>query len=588
MGWVRIHPFIPNWPGGGDPPVFEINSNENGEAVVELAWDPQALLHPAKYLDLLRYYSSADGISGTMTRDRGGSMTVNVPGERITLNANRATWVMPKALWEAYVEESLKTLNSPPTSTFSRNLYYRVSVTPPGGSKAEIWPPDHALGAQRVTLPPPDDSGVIDKASAMAAPHIGILALSASAVSRVIPDAAAVQAMGGIPGFPKLWGTILTTIWNKLPESDPSRMSLAAVFAHPEFRRFTVAERGDVLRLWLFSSKIRKDIPVLLSRQAITGSAVQTPVLKKMALKGGKTLLSLLLDLLTVHIHPDLVVMTREELVADVLHEVLDPNGRVNQGAAGTCVPTSIQTMMITVNPAEYVRLQLGWLSSEAKAELANGSIVALPRGILQIARYAQPGAPGGTGFYARNYAELAFQGAAIKFAHAGSFPADTGDETSAKAMFTYVHKNGLLPDQTKRLLEALFAVTFTGSAVAPTNSSTTASIQSTIADGLFAALPAKQQQVLVATYWGVPPWGPPPTGQSYGAHAVLALRHEGGRLFFKNPQYAGSLPSGTDGGTASNPPRRYENVASTLESIADADLRKWIFWYFTPDTAII
>ena len=50
----------------------------------------------------------------------------------------------------------------------------------------------------------------------------------------------------------------------------------------------------------------------------------------------------------------------------------------------------------------------------------------------------------------------------------------------------------------------------------------------------------------------------------------------------------SGDRPAGADGGTASNPPRRYENVASTLESIADADLRKWIFWYFTPDTAII
>lgn len=588
MGWVRIHPFIANWPGGGDPPVFEINSNENGEAVVELAWDPQALLHPSTYPDLLRYYCSAIGINGSMTKDGGGTMAVNVPAERITLNANRATWVMPKALWAAYVEESLKTLNSPPTSTFSRNLYYRVSVTPPGGSKAEIWPPDHVLGGQRVTLPPPDDSGVIDRASAMAAPHIGILAISATPASRVVPDTAAVQAMGGIPFLPNLWGTILTTIWNQLPENDANRMSLATVFAHPEFKRLAVPERGGVLRLWLLSSRIRKDIPVLLSRQAVTGSGVLTPILKKMALKGGKTLLTLLLDLLSVHIHPDLVVMTRDELVADVLHEVLDPNGRVNQGAAGTCVPTSIQTMLITVNPAEYVRLQIGWLSSEGKVELANGTIVALPRGVLQIARYSQPDAPASTGFYARNYAELAFQASAIKYAHAGNFPADTGNEASAKAMFKYVHENGLFPDQTKRLLEALFAVAFTGSAVAPTNSSTTVSIQNSIADGLFAAIPAKQQQVLVATYWGVPPQGPPPPGSKYGAHAVLALRHEGGRLFFKNPQYAGSMPSGADGGTANNPPRRYENVSSTLESISDADLRKWIYWYFTPDTAII
>ena len=138
--------------------------------------------------------------------------------------------------------------------------------------------------------------------------------------------------MGGIPFLPNLWSTILNTIWRQAAGKRSGPPVAAAVFAHPEFKRFTVTERGDVLRLWLLSSKIRKDIPVLLSRQAITGSAVQTPILKKMALKGGKTLLSLLLELLTIHIHPDLVVMTREELVADVLHEVLDPTGGSTRG----------------------------------------------------------------------------------------------------------------------------------------------------------------------------------------------------------------------------------------------------------------
>jgi hypothetical protein len=590
MGWVRIHPFIPNWPGGGDPPVFEINSNENGEAVVELAWDPQALLHPATYPDLLRYYSSAHGLNGTISRDGGGATNVNVPAQRITLDANRATWVMPKALWDAYVEESLKTLKSPPTSTFSRNLYYRVSVTPPGGSKAEIWPSDYVLGSLPANAPPPGEGSFIDKAAAMAAPRIGILAMSATPASRVIPDTAAVQAMGGIPFAPKLWSTVLTAIWNTLPETDANRMSLATVFAHPEFGRLTVKERGDLLKLWLLSSKIRKDIPTLLSRNAVTGSGVLTPILKKTALKGGKTLLALLLDLFTIHIHPDLVIMSRDELVADVLHEVLDPNGRVNQGAAGTCAPTSMQAMLITVNPAEYVRLQTGWLSSAAKVELANGGVAAVPRGILQVTRYSQPGAPASTGLFARNYSELAFQGACVKFAYGSSFPADSGNEASANAIFKFVHDNGLFPDQSKKLLEALFGVAFTLSDVAPSNASDTATRQVNIADALFAALPAKQQQVLVASYWTTAPQSALPAGKKHVAHAVLALRHEGGRLFYKNPQYAGTSPpwGATNGGSRNDPPGRYENLKSTLESIADADLKQWIFWFATPDSAII
>jgi hypothetical protein len=55
MNWVRMHSLIANWPGGGGPPTFDISADENGSVVVELAWDPQALMAPASYLDPLRY-----------------------------------------------------------------------------------------------------------------------------------------------------------------------------------------------------------------------------------------------------------------------------------------------------------------------------------------------------------------------------------------------------------------------------------------------------------------------------------------------------------------------------------------------------
>ena len=45
--WVRLRPVLANWPNGSQPPTFEISANENGTAVVELAWDPQALLAPS-------------------------------------------------------------------------------------------------------------------------------------------------------------------------------------------------------------------------------------------------------------------------------------------------------------------------------------------------------------------------------------------------------------------------------------------------------------------------------------------------------------------------------------------------------------
>ena len=44
--------------------------------------------------------------------------------------------------------------------------------------------------------------------------------------------------------------------------------------------------------------------------------------------------------------------------------------------------------------------------------------------------------------------------------------------------------------------------------------------------------------------------------------HAVMGVRRDGGRIFYKNPQYAGSNPQpGTvQGGLNTNPPRRYED----------------------------
>jgi hypothetical protein len=69
----------------------------------------------------------------------------------------------------------------------------------------------------------------------------------------------------------------------------------------------------------------------------------------------------------------------------------------------------------------------------------------------------------------------------------------------------------------------------------------------------------------------------------------VLPVRVEGGRVFYKNPQYAGSSPgSAIAGGTESNPPRRYEDPRSSLESIALTDLPRWIMDYSVSDKALI
>jgi hypothetical protein len=575
MTWVRIHPFLGTWPGGGGPPAFDISADENGTAAVELAWDPQALLAPASYPDPLRYYASDVPFNADVTADNGSARTIRLPAQRIELNGNRATWAIPADLWEGYVQETLKTLRTPPGSRFSRNLYYRVRFTPPGASSATVWPTD----------------AVLDGPDAERAPHIGILPFSATPSSQVVPDTAAVAATGGIPLVaPSLWADVITSLWRNLPESDSARAALAAIFTHDSFLAADLQTRAALLKLWLFAGPtVRPRLPQLLDRQAVVGSGITMPILSKTALRGGRTLAQLLLDLLAITPHKDLLhVQAKEQLLDDVITEILDPNGQVNQGAAGTCSPTAIQTLLLTVNPAEYVRLQLGLLSDTGSAVLAGGATVTVPPAIFQAMRYVTPSGGALAPFLLRSNSELAFQAAILKYAQGSRFPALTGTPESIKRAFEATISGGLLNAETKRALDGLFGVTFTTNEVSfpyqPGQPGWQAG-QRAVRDRLLADLPERQQQIVFAMFWGQPAGTP-----NGGAHAVLGVRHDGGRVFYKNPQYAGSSPPGwiVRGAPAANPPRRWDDPTQSLESIADGDLATWIFGYWTPATAII
>jgi|JI10StandDraft_1071094.scaffolds.fasta_scaffold02911_3 hypothetical protein len=573
MRWARIQPYLKNWPGGGPPPVFEINAEENGAAVIDIAWDPQALRNPASYEDQLRFYSSGDPFSATVPKASGnGSLSISIPTQTITLAGGRAEWVMPADLWAGYVEESLKLVGGGPGTNFSGNLYYRVRVTPPAGAQATIWPADAALTG----------------AAAAGAPHVTILPMSATIASQVVPDDAAVAAMNGFRGL------LLRAIWAAAPVADPVRKSLQDVFAHATYKNLSVAERSAILTLWLFAGRSREKIPSMLSRQVVTGSNVTTPIVSKIAYKGGKSLVENLLQLVTTMPHPDLGARTREQILDDVIREILDPNGQVNQGMAGTCVPTSIQAFLINVNPAEYARLQVGWLSTTGSAELADGSTATVPPVVLQISRYSTPigtWTPANTGFFARTFSEIAFQGAMLKFAKGGSFPTTDGSEPQNQALFKFTFENGLTMAERKKVLDALFAGNFKNSveAVPAATTPAFATTQNNLATAFQTDFAAHPRELVLALWWGPAPRLPLPTGQSFGGHVVVPVRVEGGRVFFKNPQYAGSSPgSKVAGGTSTNPPRRYEDPSASLESMTLTDLAEWIKSYSVSDKALI
>jgi hypothetical protein len=215
---------------------------------------------------------------------------------------------------------------------------------------------------------------------------------------------------------------------------------------------------------------------------------------------------------------------------------------------------------MITINPAEYARLQLGWLSSAGRATLANGSVADVPVGILKIANYANVA---GRPFLVRTFSELAFQAAMLKYAQAGRFPAFTGTPQNINDIFQATINTGLASDETKRALDALFNVNFTTRYVSlPSNPTNAAWVgaQRAIRDGLVQDLPLRQQQMVFAMYWSQP---------YDSGHVVMGVRRDGGRIFFKNPQYPGSHPSGgiaRGANSPSPPPRRYEDPSQSLE----------------------
>ena len=521
MEWVRAHSFVHNWPGGGPPPTFDITADENGSVTVELAWDPQALAAPSASYAPLRYYTSGAAANITYTDDGGTSRTISIPAQNIQLAGNRVTWGIPQPLWDAYVQESLKSLRTPPTTTFARNLYYRVRAQAPGAAQARIWPGDPVLTGS--------DSN--------AAPHIGILPVSATPSTQVLADQAAVNAMGGMLLWNTLWSDMLTALWRNLPESDPNRQALASIFAHDAFRAADLPTRAALLKLWLFAGPTaRPRLPQLLDRRAVIGSNTTVSIISKADLSGSKTLAQNLLALLEITPHPDIVsITTKEQLLDDVITEILDPNGQINQGAAGTCAPTSIQTLLITVNPSEYARLQVGLLSSAARATLAGGQVADVPVGVFKIANYAAAGVST-SGFRMRTFSELAFQAAILKFGQGARFPALTGTPENMNTIFQATITAGMSYDEIKRALDALFLRTFTTHLIPlPANATNPGWVtaQQGVRNTLLADLPAHQQLIL-ATWWN-----PLYTG----AHAVMAVRMDGGRIFYKNPQYAGSNP---------------------------------------------
>ncbi|MXO90847.1 S8 family peptidase [Pontixanthobacter aquaemixtae] len=547
--WVRIRSSLYNWTEGDTPPSFEIMSNENGRAVVELAWGSTDIpQRPARTpAEPIRYYTTAEHLTANINKADGSTMALDIPEQQIVLTGNKATWTMPQDLWDAYREELNKARQTPPQSQMGQMLYYRVRFEPTGAASAIIWPDDSSFNASPFNN------------------RMNIIALNVDPITQVVPDRAAMLAM------PR-HASELEWLWQNLPEDNPDRISLANIFSHRFFtNQMEVELRGKLLTLWVQAGPARLWLYTMLDRQFRTDAGLEMTVLKQPCIRENIMLIDHLLELPNIVPHPDIAgVRVSEQLLDDVLTEIRDPNGQMNQGLAGTCAPTGIQTLLINENAAEYVRLMRGLLSVGKQATLANGDVIEPPPGIYRVALYA--GAQS-IGFYARTNSELGFQATMLKYAKGSGFPqydpsAPPNDPNGINTVFQTTIAGGLTFEEIETLLEGLFNKPFTRTH----SSQPTAALR----NQLVTAMGSTSEPLLTVLKWG------PST--SPGLHAVLSLRHESGRLMFKNPQYTGETAPADwqPNSSQENPPRLLDDPTQALESMGDDDLSGWVRAYYS------
>lgn len=73
----------------------------------------------------------------------------------------------------------------------------------------------------------------------------------------------------------------------------------------------------------------------------------------------------------------------RQQLLSDVVQEVAVPEA-IAQRNRGTCVPTSIEIMLVQQDPAEYVRLIAGLASPAGEVTTAGGDVLKREEGVLE------------------------------------------------------------------------------------------------------------------------------------------------------------------------------------------------------------
>jgi hypothetical protein len=541
MRWVRVHTHYDIWAANGPAPTFCITSDDDGEAFIEIAKTPELLFRPVSDTnDLWNCYFSQTGSSDS-----------SVAAETINIVNGRADYTLPQAVWE-----QMRSVASN-TQPELQGLYYRVRARPSAASsEAYISHTDGQIQAGQV-------------------PFINVIPLSGDLQTETpVPDTAAVQQLDW-------FSKIMLAVIQLLPDSDPGRSALNTMLTHPTYEgQSSPRIRAQMLKLFVYAGGNGRQLmeKLLDMRVAVgsrsDGSQMTEPGLFYRDERNEGTTLDHLLATWNIRLDKR-IPLAMSEVIYEVMQELVDPPGQVNQGAAGTCAATSIQTYTIIRNPAEYARWCRYILdkNSNHRVRLANGDWMQANPEAFDTATW-QNTSPTASGNFllaiGRTYSERGIQAAVMDYAN---FRLSYNPETDRfQNWLGQAIGSGLWFFEISRALEAIFNQSWVGEFGGGGDGHTN---NPQAANDLVTYFNQGGLPCVIGMSWGT------------GAHAVLGLRVENDRIIFKNPQYRGSLPltGYADGANLNNPTRRIHDVSRSEESMSLNDLRA-VIWGFCRESS--
>jgi hypothetical protein len=535
MRWIRIHSHFDIWAAVGPAPTFCITSDDDGEAYIEIAKRPELLIRP----------HSEPGDYWNVFFSKNGSNDGSVTAAAITLTGGRAVYTLPKKVWQGMSTVAQELHES------KQRLYYRVWARPRGATK----------GGYLSHTDTDIQNGSV--------PFIQVLPLCGDLqTSTPVND---VEAVAHLDVFDR---TMLAVI-RLLGTANAEYKALQRLLAHDTYRSQDSSTRARVLALFVKAGgNGRQVIKRLLDLQVPVGCRPDGSYMTKPALyyrdeRNEGTTLDHLLALWKIQLDTRIPI-SLSAVIYEVILELVDPPGRLNQGYAGTCAATSIQCYVAWRNPAEYARWCRYILDRQQthRVQLAkNGVYMKANPEAFDVATWIngwKSENPGKTppvswvNMVGRTYSERGIQAAIMDFANF-RYRYDPEKDAYYKWIIR-VEKAGLWEFEISRAIEAIFnepwKFDFGGGSV---SSAPNAAAAQNLISHLKTGLP-----VIITMSW------------DNGAHAVLGLRVENQRVIFRNPQYRGAFPpSGHSTGTnLTKPTRRIHNVKRAEESMDLAGLQ--------------